>query len=566
MNRVRKVLAVFAVVALVAGCSAIPTTGEVREGDGNVGEPGQIIPQGALPGLDASPEEILRGFLAASPAGVNSAHQITREYLTLGARLSWEPWRGATVYRADPRFEIVSTTTDRVVYAVSMPVAATVDEQGLLTETGSQTESAFEFELARDAAGQWRIDTLPDAVLLNLSNFSNLYRATTLYFPTPDREYLVPDVRWFLRETAPTLAVQALLESGPAPWLRDAVLTGVLGSTSLEGESVLVDAQGTAVVDLSSSFMDLPREDQSLVLAQLEAMLLRGGVGGVSSVRVQVQGVPIAVPADDSLERDPVPDGSLVALSDAGGLASLSADGMVPLEGVAPLDGVSARSVAQGAGGFPLVLLAGSRRLVSVRGEAVSEPWVEDRRLVAPSVDRFGWVWTTPGVSKGVLVAATSVVEQVEVQSEWLQDREVRSVRVSRDGARVVIVSAGAEGVTVDVAAVTRDELGGPQRVGPPHRVGAVLADALQAVWVDESTIAVLGTMTGTSSLTVALVPVDGLTASRGTPPGPLAVSLAAGKGERAIYVGTDDGALWQWRAANWDLVATGVRDPAFPG
>ncbi len=568
MNGVRKGWAGFAVVvALVAGCAAIPTAGEVHEGDGNVGEPGQIIPQGSLPGIDATPEEILRGFLAASPAGVNSAHQITREYLTLGGRLAWEPWRGVTVYRSDPRFDIVSATTDRVTYTVSMPVAATVDEQGLLTEEGGVTERSFEFELARDSADQWRIDTLPDAVLLNLSNFSNLYRSTTLYFPTPDRDFLVPDVRWFLREGAATFAVQALLESGPAPWLRDAVLTGVLGSTRLEGDSVLVDAQGTAVVELSSAFMDLPREDQALVLAQLEAVLVRGGVGGASAVRAQVQGVMVPVPADDSLVRDPTPDGALIALDEEGALVMLTATGLVPVDDVAPLGEISARSPAQGDGGFPLVLLAGSRRLVNVRGDEPSEPWVEGRRLVAPTVDRAGWVWTTPEVSDGSFVAARSLAEQVTVQAEWLEGREVRSVRVSRDGARVAIVSAGDEGTTVDVAAVMRDELGRPQRVGVPHLVGAVLVDAVQVAWVDESTLVVLGTMVGAAAPTVALVPVDGLTSSRGVPGGGSpAIAIASGKGDRTVFVATEDGGLWQWRAASWEKVAAGVRSPAFPG
>ncbi|MDQ2623898.1 MAG: LpqB family beta-propeller domain-containing protein [Actinomycetota bacterium] len=568
MIRVRRAWAgLVAVAVLAAGCSAIPVAGEVQEGDNNVGEPGQIIPQGSLPGLDATPEEILRGFLAASPAGVNSAHQITREYLTLGGRTSWEPWRSVTVYRADPRFEIVSATTGRVTYSVTMPVAASVDEQGLLTETSGLTEQSFEFELARSADAQWRIDSLPDAVLLNVSNFNNLFRATTLYFPTPDRRMLVPDVRWFVREGAATLAVRALLESGPAPWLRDAVLSGVLDGARLEGESVIVDVTGTATVDLGPTFMDLPREDQSLVLAQLETMLVKGGVSGASAVRFLVQGVPITVPVEDSLIRDPAPDGNLVALGEDGSLVSLTATGLVPVEGVAPLEGITARSPAQGIGGFPLVLLSGSRRLVNVRAEAVSEPWVEGRRLVDPSVDLFGWVWTTPEVSDGTLVAARSVVEQVGVQAEWLEGREVRSLRVSRDGARIVIVSTGTEGTTVDVAGVTRDELGRPQRVGASYTVGAVLADATEAHWVDESTLAVLGATTGAVSQSLALVSVGGFTSTRGTPGGgsPV-VALATGKGDRAIYAATEDGTLWQWRTGSWEKVASGVRDPAFPG
>lgn len=553
-------------VALLVGCSSIPTSGEVKEGDGRAGEPGQIIPQGALPGLDASPEEILRGFLAATPAGVNSAHQISREYLTATASSRWEPWRGVTVYRSDPRFTIVSTTTSRVVYAVSMAVAASVDEDGLFTETGQQAEREFEFTLERDAQGQWRVDELPDAVLLNQSNFANLYRAVTLYFPTPDRAFLVPDVRWFARDTAPTFAVRALLESGPAPWLRDAVSIAHLGSTRLEGESVLVDSTGTAVVELSASFMDLSRDDQALLLAQLQAVLTRG-TSGVSNMQVQVQGVQVSVPPDDSLLRDPAPDGPLLAIDEQGVVVALGADGLAPLDGVVQLDPETVGPLAQGADGFPLVVVDGPRRLVSPRGESLSEAWLEGRRLVQPSVDRHGWAWTSPSVNAGRLLAARSAVESVEVIAEWLEGREVRSLRVSRDGARVVVVSSGEEGVTVDVAAIVRDEIGRPQRIGVPHQVGAVLTEASEAVWVDESNLAVLGSVAGVAISSIQNVAVDGLTTSRGAPGGgsPV-VSLAASKGERTTFVATEDGTLWQWRAASWEQVASGVRFPAFPG
>ena len=564
MSFLRRAVLGLAALAL-AGCAALPTSGVVHEGANDVGEPGQIIPQGSLPVPGATPEEILRGFLAASPAGVNNAHQITREYLTLDARVSWEPWRGVTVYRADPRFEIVEATEGRVTYAVTMTVAATVDEEGHFVEASGLAEQSVEFELVEDREGQWRIDALPDAVFLNLANFNNLYRPVTLYFVSQDRRVLVPDVRWFAREGAASLAVQTLLETGPAPWLRDAVHTASLGSVRLEGDSVTVDATGTATVDLGIGFMDLPREEQSLVLAQLEAVLLRG-VTGVSDVRFLVQGVPITVPPADDLVRDPAPEGDLVALDEEGRLVALTNAGLVPVPEVAELAEVEASHPAQGERGFPLVVLDAGRSVVAVRGTRVSEPWLEGRRLVAPSVDRAGWVWTSPQANRGSLLAARSVVEDVEVQAEWLDGREVRSLRVSRDGARLAVVSEGAEGLTVDVAAVVRDDLGRPQRLGQPHPVGAVLADASEVRWLDESTLAVIGAVHGAVTPTVAVVPVDGFTSSRGTPGVAATVSIAAGKGDRALYVATEDGGLWQWRAASWERVATGVREPAFPG
>ena len=96
----------------------------------------------------------------------------------------------------------------------------------------------------------------------------------------------------------------------------------------------------------------------------------------------------------------------------------------------------------------------------------------------------------------------------------------MRAVRVARDGVRIAVVSAGADGVQVDVAAITRDESGAPQQLGSPVRAGASLVDASSVVWSEESTLAVVGRSVGNAA--VHLVPVAGPTqgAARGREPG----------------------------------------------
>ena len=82
--------------------------------------------------------------------------------------------------------------------------------------------------------------------------FDSVYRAAPLYFLTPDRGSLVPEVRWFPARNTATYAVRELLE-GPSPWLRDAVRTGFPEGTRLAVESVPVDSDGTADVDLTTA-------------------------------------------------------------------------------------------------------------------------------------------------------------------------------------------------------------------------------------------------------------------------------------------------------------------------
>jgi len=64
---------------------------------------------------------------------------------------------------------------------------------------------------------------------------------------------------------------------------------------------------------------------------------------------------------------------------------------------------------------------------------------------------------------------------------------------VSRDGARIAVLSSGSDGLTLDVAAVMRDAKNRPQQLGAALGVGAPLVDATRVVWVDDTTLGVLG-------------------------------------------------------------------------
>ena len=158
---------------------------------------------------------------------------------------------------------------------------------------------------------------------------------------------------------------------------------------------------------------------------------------------------------------------------------------------------------------------------------------------MAPSVDRFGWAWTAQP-STG-LVAARVGAPPVQVGADWLEGRAVRSMRVARDGVRVAVVSAGADGVQVDVAAITRDESGAPQQLGAPVRAGASLVDASAVVWSEESTLAVVGRSVGNAA--VHLVPVAGPTRLL-----PEVADLADLAGSTVLYVTTTDGELRRCR------------------
>src|SRR5690606_34383631 len=150
--------------------------------------------------------------------------------------------------------------------------------------------------------------------------------------------------------------------------------------------------------------------------------------------------------------------------------------------------------------------------------------------------------------------------------AEWLAGRMLHSVRVSRDGARVLVVSGTPSGLAVEVAAVVRDPQGVPLRLGPQKVLGtptgAVAAAGADGAWGDESTVAVLSSTDSRQDL--RLYRIGGRQSeSMGVVEG--AVSLAAGRGDRTVHVLTADGTLFARAGASWTPVAEGVLDPAFP-
>jgi len=138
------------------------------------------------------------------------------------------------------------------------------------------------------------------------------------------------------------------------------------------------------------------------------------------------------------------------------------------------------------------------------------------------------------------------------------------SLQLARDATRVAVVSSGSDGVRVDVASVVRDDSGTPQVLGEAWRTGVTLTDATRVVWVDESTLGVLGRSGSTTTAVYHLVPLSGEVQTR--PALADAVDIAGGKGDSALYLATAEGELFARAGSSWASVGTDVRDPSFAG
>lgn len=549
---------VVTLAAVLAGCAAIPTSGPIGTGEVVVRQPGAPVPLAIAPEQDAPPEQIIGGFLRAVDAGIFDEFATARQFLTFEASSGWDPRARAVVYQGGGP-EIVRQEDGTVL--VTVPVAATIDAGGRLTETPPATREEVAFELTQDGEGQWRISALEDGALLSTPTFEQFYRRTPVYFATTDLEYLVPDVRWFPTRNQATAAVEALL-AGPSPWLRDAVLTGVPDGARLSTTAVTVEL-GVALVDLSVEARLASASQRALLQAQLDATLMRQQGVLVNDVQMLIAGVPIDPPTVPDLAVNPAPGVGPYVLAD-GVLGLLERGTVVPVAGLGPLpSGVSAPAL-QPDGGLVAVRLGASVVAVVPTDGTAPVPVLEGTALVAPSVDRFGWVWSAERASAGLLRAARADGTSATVELPWLAGRTVVALAVSTDGARVAVTSTGPEGAAVDVAEVARLEDGTPRQSAEPLSLAPTLVDVGPVAWVDEVTVAVLGRTANQAAATVHLVEVGGRTSAL-----PLvddAVGLTAGRGERGIYVLTADGVLHVRQAQSWAVVAEGVAGVAFPG
>ena len=235
------------------------------------------------------------------------------------------------------------------------------------------------------------------------------------------------------------------------------------------------------------------------------------------------------------------------------------------------LAGTTATALAQGSDARPLVVRDGTGSLVRLATKNLPEvPLLTGEDLLAPSIDRFGGVWSGPRAQSGALQVVRADLaeagEPVTVAAPWLAGRTVQSIRVAHDGARIAVISSDGTGTRVEVAGIVRDEKDVPTGLSEPFRVGAPITSASQVVWADETTLAVLGTDDTEAAPTVHLVLVGGETTRLSPVAG--ATAISAGDGDRTVQVLTQDGTLFgrSRSGAVWEKRIENVALPTFPG
>lgn len=559
---------------LLAGCAGIPTDGPVRAGDGGVATPEPVLPilQGPQPGDD--PFAIMQGFITASAGGPVSGFDIAREYLSKQMAAEWSPLQQVTIFDSRNLGWSVNEETSSI--TVSVPVAATVNEFGVMTESAPDARQDIEFTVTETESGEYRISQLDNGIIISEANFVRYFRPVALQFATTDLEVAVPEYRWFANnEQLATVAARELV-AGPSAWLADAVVTGFPATSSLAVDAVVVE-DGVAQVALAAGSAGTP-EERALAAEQMELTLMQ--LPTVSSVATTVGGVPLTASEESQLSVAPIPDAraAVIASGRFGLWDSSSLDLTVDDSGAMPADAhglalsydLSTAAFVTAEGLWVTDAPSRAEGFVPYDAAAPAPETAMDARLLipgggllSPSYDRHGWLWTTSAQAAGVLrtVPAGGDADSVlELAAPWLAGRTVDAVSVSKDGARVAILSRASQQPILEVAGIVRDATGTPISLGPPLAVAPSIRPSIDVSWSEPRYAVVLGEVAGDFTQGWVGGPTSDISSL------PDATSFSVRFGERSLVAVTEDGELRIRSGNRWARQQQGITDVAFAG
>jgi hypothetical protein len=562
----RALLAALLVACLVVltACSAIPTRGPVgvipaAEAEVDAVAPA-FDPEGPAPG--ATPERILRDFITAG-TGAGDGYSVARQFLTAELAKTWKPEERIVLFRSDPRVEKRETEG---VYQIQLETTGTVDSRGLRTNSAVPASETLGVRMVQ-VAGEWRIDEIPDGIMLAQSSARDLLISHNLYFYSSNFRYWVPDARWFVRRTGVTARIVSAMLAGPAPYLQGSVTSAFPEGVTLARDSVPITS-GTASVEFSSEVLE---DATSLGLQQMNQQLQVNllGLNDVTSVEM-VSGQPIELGEDapELVVPELTPDvgGEQVAVA-GGELVRVRNGATVPIDGMPSVAALQPRTPAASVSGSAYAFLNGDRTIlfVTAPGSEAREV-VKGTALTRPSFDPENWVWTSrsEGGRSSVLAVPPGGTEAnaTVLVAGWLGDRRVDELRVSRDGSRALIVADRGGTSELLVAGITRSPDGTPQTLTTPLTL-PLPGDIGTAAWAGQSTI-VASSLGADAEAAPVILQLDGEQETMAALVGVRAIS-AGSDAEDTLYAQAGD-TLYRRIGNSWVDEQLTVSDPAFPG
>ena len=561
-----------AVMGTLAGCG-LNADSTIRPGlpvEGPRAQPLSRTPNG--PSAGDGPEEIILGFLhAGSTSG--EGLEVTRSYLTRATAQGWIPDSQTVIYAGDPEIE----ERGEGVYRVSARVVARITADGHYELSPPYDGTAFDFGV-ESVGGEWRINELQEGFgrLLEEPEVGYIFRDYPVHFPAIGWNALVVDQRWVTQDQLATRLTRAQLGRIP-DYLVDAV-------SSDTGARLAVDAvpvrQGVATVDLASESVADDAAVRRRLAAQLVATLM--SLPGVTEVAITLSGAPLDVGVDAPLTSpeqlgfvDRTQTSSPVVLARVGETLG-EVDGRLTSISVEDVDRGGSPFAAVPSRWRHLALRPDAKELAGVDGEREDlHRWLDDGQVVdvprfaadltRPCYDYGGVLWVGGsglGREEGYrLWAINSTVDPERttdsapqhIPAAWLGARYVRAAVISPEGSRIAVIAEEEPGTgsTLEVAGIARQANGLPTKTSPDSlRIGAELIEMLDAAWVDQSTLVVIGRRDKQKEMQPYLVAVGG--ALEAMTERPDSVSVTTTGDDQDVVLTSEGGRVFQRAGGRW--------------
>lgn len=461
--------------AMVAACSHLPQSGPVHSLPPDQDEVGTTAPYfaPASPLPEASPMEIAEGFLQAMQANPPST-AVARSYLTTSARKRWDPGSLTIVY-ATVDMQLTGTETDQVRVRLTLGQPQRLDARGSWI-AGSGLKRSQEGLLLVQEEGQWRIDTLPNALLIPNSYFVNLFLPHHVYYFDSLGEVLTTERVYVPRgKNTATHLVRALL-AGPSARRGAASVSAFPPGTSLE-LAVVVGGDGLVEVPLSSEVATLSSAELHRALTQITHTL--SPLAEARRLRILVDGVPIPLP-NGSIEMMIRPTEELSATGAHPEVVAISprgqpwrvTDAAAEPTMLWPNTQIRLRSAAGLASKSRLAGVSTDGRSLHIGRYDAPSPKLRlrGRDLAPPAYDRYGLLWVLDSTPAGGKVWYYQGGKARRLQLPHQAAGAWDSLLVTNDGTHLVLASSRTP--RLGVVALQRSSQAGEQR--------------LQAGWVQE--------------------------------------------------------------------------------
>ncbi|MBV7246754.1 LpqB family beta-propeller domain-containing protein [Streptomyces sp. MW-W600-10] len=601
-------------IVVLAGCGSMPVTGDVKAVDASQPGDSQVQVYAVAPREGAPPSEIVDGFLESMTSD-DPAFATTRKYLSADARRTWQPSGGTTVLAQAPNRsgpllhdEDNRATRDReTTYTLTGEKVAAVDAQSSyqpLAPTDYSQTLHLVLEKVAEGKQEWRIDVVPDGLVLGQSDFKRLYRSVNKYYfatgRTNGRSTLVADPVYVRNRTDPvtrmdtaTQTVRTLL-AGPTNWLRPVVDSRFPTGTALrKGVTALApDDQNVLKVPLNQKADKASRSACRMMAAQVLFTLRDLTSARVERVELEGgEGKLCALDADDApgFSADHGSDGadSQYFINDKGQVERIpgATDGTGTPEPVTGPLGVGA--VPMGAVGVArdekraAAVSANGQNLYVSSLEAdgeLSEPLVTSAakkaadRLSPPSWDGRGDLWVADRDPAGsrLLRLAGGAGEPQEVRVPGLDGARIEELRMSADGVRIALLLTKDGHTTLNIGRVERrgSSVTPEISVEDLRQAAPQLADVTAISWSGRSRLVVVGKEEG-GVQQVRYVQADGSTSASGALPGVNQVQSVAAADDELLPLMAEtvgDGIVKLSPGDNWQTVLKQGTSLVYPG